>query len=129
MGPRFSIPKISRATPWGARREKQRRPARYYWAILIIKPSLRCCVYLLVNGLSFLCAELRLVFQGADRAGLFLLGVAAAFPSVAHAWILTVLQHMLIPESVVDAVHQLYRDIYTRIRLGGGTFRGYYSTR
>eukprot|EP00959_Pyramimonas_sp_CCMP1952_P448955 9400810-Pyramimonas_sp.AAC.1 len=60
------------------------------------------------------------VFQGAERAGLFLLDFAAAFPSPAHAWILTVLQHMLIPSFVVDAVQQLYRDIYTSIRLGGG---------
>eukprot|EP00959_Pyramimonas_sp_CCMP1952_P399334 8367158-Pyramimonas_sp.AAC.1 len=65
------------------------------------------------------------VFQGAERAGLFLLDFAAAFPSLAHAWALTVLQHMIIPSYVVDAAQQLYRDIYTSIRSGGGTFRGY----
>eukprot|EP00959_Pyramimonas_sp_CCMP1952_P151237 3164621-Pyramimonas_sp.AAC.1 len=69
------------------------------------------------------------VFQGADRAGLFLLDFVAAFPSLAHAWVLPVLQPMLIPECVVDAVKQLYRDIYTSIRLGGGTIRGYCITR
>eukprot|EP00959_Pyramimonas_sp_CCMP1952_P134840 2821658-Pyramimonas_sp.AAC.2 len=30
------------------------------------------------------------VFHGAERAGLFLLDFAAAFPSLDHAWILTV---------------------------------------
>ena len=64
------------------------------------------------------------VFQGAERAGLFLLDFAAAFPSIAHAWIFTVLRHMLIPEVVVHAVQQLYHDICTSIRLGGGAFRG-----
>eukprot|EP00959_Pyramimonas_sp_CCMP1952_P148001 3097149-Pyramimonas_sp.AAC.1 len=71
----------------------------------------------------------RAVFQGADRAGLFLLDFAAAFPSLARARFRTVLQHMLIPEYVVDAAQQLYGDIYTSIRLGGGTFTGYYITR
>eukprot|EP00959_Pyramimonas_sp_CCMP1952_P454054 9469282-Pyramimonas_sp.AAC.1 len=69
------------------------------------------------------------VFEGADRAGLSWLDFAAAFPSLARAWALAVLQHTLIPEHVVDAVQQLYRDIYTSILLGGGTFRGYYITR
>eukprot|EP00959_Pyramimonas_sp_CCMP1952_P118846 2484819-Pyramimonas_sp.AAC.1 len=58
------------------------------------------------------------VFQGAERAGQLLLDFAAAFPSLARAWILTALQHMLIPDYVVDAAQQLYRDIYLSIRLG-----------
>eukprot|EP00959_Pyramimonas_sp_CCMP1952_P159405 3333926-Pyramimonas_sp.AAC.1 len=118
------------------RRKEQRRPDRYSWAILITIVSPRCCAGF-IKGRSMLdnivLIESNLlehaVFRGAERAGLFLSDFAAASPSLAHAWILAVVQHMLIPEYVVDAVQQLYRDIYTSIRLGGGTFRGYHITR
>ena len=68
-------------------------------------------------------------FFGQKFAGLFLLDIKSAFPSLDHEWLFHVLRELGIPEYFVAAIEQLYADVEVDILLRGKRFPGFRVTR
>jgi endonuclease/exonuclease/phosphatase family metal-dependent hydrolase len=60
-----------------------------------------------------------------DSSGIVLLDLAAAFPSLAHSWIFSVLKKMGVPRFFRRALAKLYRKVNITILFGGSATAGF----
>ena len=63
-------------------------------------------------------------FHGA-HAGIVLLDITAAFPSLSHHYLFQALHHMGLPPNIIYALHQLYQHNYCHIHINGATHAGF----